>query len=58
MRVRDLSARLHVEMDDEKRKDCLIDYQGPGWYSMDDEHVYRPGEFATFSRIRIRAIEA
>ena len=52
-RIRDLPKHLDVEMDDEKRKDHLIDYQRPGWYSMDDEKIYRPGEFATYSRIRI-----
>lgn len=30
-----------------------IVFTGPGWYSQDDEGVFRQGEFATFSRLRI-----
>ena len=32
-----------------------IHYAGPGFYSMDDNGVYRHGEFPTYSRIRVKA---
>lgn len=55
VRVRDLPQDVRIGCDDaEKTRNRLIDYQGPGWYSLaDDDETYRPGQFATYSRIRV-----
>ena len=28
-----------------------VDWRGDGWYSLDDENVFRPGQFPTYCRI-------
>lgn len=54
MTIRQLQLSTGVIVDSGKDvQDCLIDYSGPGWYSLDDQEVYRRGEFPTFSRIKI-----
>jgi len=36
----------------------LVNFQGSGWYSYDsDRKMYLPGEFATYSRIKITEVE-
>lgn len=44
-----------VDFQDPKQLDRPINFIGAGWYSLDDDGVYRYGQFATFSRIRIKA---
>ena len=36
----------------------LIEHRGPGWYSLDDDGVYRFGCAATYSRIRLEGGKA
>lgn len=56
--VRDLPRKYLVDCDSLKTYNRLIDFTGPGWYSLGDDGTYRPGTFATYSRIRIRQSEA
>lgn len=47
-------AETHTVLyDDPKQLTRSIAWGGPGWYSMDDSNVYRPGKFATYSRIKV-----
>ena len=45
---------VNADFDDIKQLWRPIKYQGRGWYSMDDDGIYQPGKFATYSRIKIR----
>lgn len=52
--VRNLPKQYLVDCDDLRTYDLPIVFQGPGWYSLSDDKVYRLGRFATCSRIFIR----
>lgn len=42
--------------DSDKRLACEIEFRGPGWYSLDDDGVFRKGRSATYCRIRIEPV--
>jgi len=60
MIVRELIQRFpeyDVEYDSSKQLDRVIEFEGVGFYSMDDDAVYRYDKdvnTATYSRIRIK----
>lgn len=41
------------ETDRQKALKRKVEFLGPGWYSLDDEGVYRKGKFVTYSRIKL-----
>ncbi len=42
-----------VRYDSPHQLDRAIVFNGPGWYSMDDNDTYCQGTFATYSRILV-----
>ena len=53
--IRDLMTRgAQIDFDDlEKTPKRQIAYYGTGWYSMDNDYIYRKGVFPTYSRINV-----
>lgn len=49
----ELQEFLYVELDDPKRLTHDVEYGLPGWYSLDDDGVFREGIRPTCCRIRI-----
>ena len=47
------SPSWRIEFDSDKAMGRDIMFIGKGWYSLDDQNIYRFGIRATFSRIRI-----
>ncbi len=48
-----LQEHLHIECDNPARLLCDVEYGRPGWYSLDDDGVFREGRRPTCCRIRI-----
>lgn len=51
----ELQSHLCVECDNPSRLTHYIEYGLPGWYSLDDDGVFREGVRPTYCRIRIQA---
>lgn len=49
----ELQEFLYVECDDPKRLTSYVEYGLPGWYSLDDDGIFREGIRPTLCRIKI-----
>jgi hypothetical protein len=52
-KLSELPKHLSVECDNLKKMSYYVEYGGPGWYSLDDDGVFREGVRPTYCRIRI-----
>lgn len=52
-KLSELQDFLYVECDDPKRLNHDVEYGLPGWYSLDDDGVFREGVRPTYCRIKI-----
>lgn len=52
-KLHELQASLYIECDNPARLNHDIEYGLPGWYSLDDDGVFREGVRPTYCRIMI-----
>lgn len=48
-----LQKYLYIECDNPARLSCDVEYSLAGWYSLDDDGVFRKGRRPTCCRIRV-----